>query len=138
MSNIPSPKEVGVRWFTEVWNNRNTAIIPDLIAQEAKGHLEGGQEIVGPDQFIEFQKVMFETFPDMQVEVLNSLSDGDDTCVLWLARATHSGYGLGMSPTGKSVSVRGMTWLHVVNGKITEGWDSWDQGGLISRLASQA
>ncbi|HEY5753132.1 MAG TPA: ester cyclase [Chthoniobacterales bacterium] len=138
MSTTPSPKEIGIRWFTEVWNNRNTAIIPDLMNHDAKGHLEGGQEIVGPEQFIQFQKAMFEALPDIRVDILNSLSDGDDACILWRAHGTHSGQGLGFSPTGKSISFRGMTWLHVVDGKITEGWDAWDQGSLISRLATPA
>src|SRR4051794_17286459 len=111
MSAILSPEEVGVRWFTEVWNNRNVDIIPELIAEDAKGHLEGGQEIVGPDGFVAFQKAFLEALPDVKVEILNSLSDGDDACILWIAKATHTGAGYGLVPTGKSVTFRGITWL---------------------------
>ncbi|CAN5679219.1 hypothetical protein BH11VER1_BH11VER1_16380 [soil metagenome] len=30
---------------------------------------------------------------------------------------------MGLVPTGKSVSFRGITRFHVIDGKITEGWD---------------
>lgn len=132
----PSPKEIGTRWFQEVWNQRNTAIIPELMTPDAIGHLEGGQDIVGPGQFLLFQESIFAALPDIHIEVLNALSDGDDACILWSAKAVHSGHGMGLSPTGKSVSFRGITWFHIINGRITEGWDCWNQGGLMSALVS--
>lgn len=133
-----SPKEIAVQWFNEVWNNRNTAIIPELISPDARGHLEGGHEIVGPDQFIAFQSALLAAIPDVKVTVLNALSDGDDSCVLWQASGTHTGQGLGLAPSGKPVDFRGVTWFHVENGKIVEGWDCWNLGGLMNFLASPA
>ncbi|MES2709172.1 MAG: ester cyclase [Verrucomicrobiota bacterium] len=133
-----SPKEIGVRWFQEVWNERKLSAIHELLAEGARGHLEGGQEIVGPEQFTAFQIALVEALPDIKVRVLNSLSDGDDACILWLATATHTGHGMEMAPTGKTVSFRGMTWFHVENGKITEGWDSWNLGGLMHAMSCPA
>jgi steroid delta-isomerase-like uncharacterized protein len=130
-----SPKAVAVRWFNEVWNDHSTEAIHELLAPDAKGHLEGGIEIVGPAPFVEFHKTLLETLPDLKVEILNALSDGDDACVLWEARATHSGPGMGLPPSDKPISFRGITWFHVVDGRITEGWDCWNQGGLIAALA---
>lgn len=134
--NTPSPKEVGTRWFQEVWNQRNTNLVPELMAPHAVAHLEGGQDIVGHNQFLLYQEAILSALPDLQIEVLNCLSDGDDACVLWNARAIHSGAGMGLAPTGKAVSFRGITWIRVVDGKITEGWDCWNQGSLMSILSA--
>lgn len=138
MSHTASPKEIGRQWFRDVWNLRRVDLIPQWLAPEAKGHLEGGVEIVGPDQFVHFQKMIFEVFPDIRIEVLNLLADGDDVCVLWVARATHSGRGMGLEPTQRRVEFRGTTWFHFQGGKIVEGWDSWNQGGLLAQLTAPA
>jgi steroid delta-isomerase-like uncharacterized protein len=135
MSSSPTSKEIGVRWFEEVWNRRNLDLIPQLLAEDAIGHLEGGQDIVGPIPFMEFQKAIVEVLPDIHLEILNVVCDGDDACVLWLATATHTGHGMGLVPTGKKVSFRGTTWFRVKDGKFVEGWDCWNQGGLMSELA---
>lgn len=133
-----SPKEVAERWFQKVWNERDAEEIPRLLAEGAPGHLEGGQEITGPVEFAAFQKSLLHALPDLRVEILNSLSDGDDACVQWLATATHSGHGMNLSPTGKTVSFRGMTWFHIENGQIVEGWDHWNIGGLLHALSTPA
>jgi len=135
MPEVLSPKEVAVRWFNEVWNKRNLDAIPELLHPESRGHLEGGQDVVGIDAFITFFSGMLETLPDLQVKVLNSLSDGDDACVLWEASATHTGAGFGLVPTGRRVIFRGMTWFHIIDGKITEGWDCWNQAALFATLS---
>lgn len=136
MTDLPTPKEIAIRWFTEVWNERNADLIPQLMSEDAKGHLEGGQEIVGYGKFIEFQNALLAALPDMHIEILETLGDGNDACVLWKASANHTGTGFGLVPTGKAVSFRGMTWFRVLDGKIVEGWDSWDQSGLFANLSS--
>lgn len=127
-----------MRWFEEVWNGRKSTAIHELMAEGAPGHLEGGNEIVGPDDFLAFQKALLQALPDISIEIINSLSDGDDACIIWNATATHSGNGMDMVATGKTVTFRGMTWFHVRNGKIVEGWDSWNLGGLLHEMRSPA
>ena len=37
-------------------------------------------------------------------------------------------------PQGRRLSFRGMTWFGVKAGRIVEGWDAWNQGGLVESL----
>jgi len=134
MPEILSPKEIGVRWFTEVWNNRRTELISELLTPDSKGHLEGGVEMVGVDAFKSFFTEMLAALPDLHVNILNSLSDGDDACIMWEASATHTGASFGLLPTGKPVTFRGITWFRIEDGKIAEGWDCWNQGALFATL----
>ncbi|SRR6266498_1351924 len=138
MTPANSPRQIGTRWFSDVWNKRNFAAASELMASDAKGHLEGGLDIFGPEQFLAFQKSILAALPDIQIQVVDTLADGDDVCIRWLATAVHSGDGLGFSATGKNVSFQGMTWLKVRNGKIIEGWDAWNQGKLFESLRAKA
>ena len=43
-------RSLAIRWFEEVWNIRSEAIIDQMIAPDAVGHLEG-IDVVGPAEF---------------------------------------------------------------------------------------
>lgn len=128
--------EIATRWFLEVWNERAVHLIPELMSEDAIGHLEGGQVVRGHGDFRAFQSAILDLLPDMKVEVLRCIADGEDTCVLWEASGNHTGSGLGFAPTQRTVQFRGTTWFRVVDGRIVEGWDSWNQGGLFATMAS--
>lgn len=130
-----SPKEIGRRWFEEVWNQRNVNVITELLAPDARGHMEGGQEVVGARDFIVFHQNLLKAMPDLRISVRNVLSDGDDVCVHWEATATHTGTAFGIPSSGRKLAFNGMTWFRVDNGVIVEGWDCWNQGGLFAQMS---
>jgi predicted ester cyclase len=47
---------------------------------------------------------------------------------------THTGGALGFAPSGKAVRSRGISIARFFNGKIIEGWDSWDQLGMLEQI----
>lgn len=130
--------EVATRWFLEVWNERAAHLIPELMAEDSIGHLEGGQTVRGHEEFRSFQGAILSLLPDLQVDVLRCISEGEDACVLWEASGKHTGDGLGFVPTRKQVAFRGTTWFRIVDGRIVEGWDSWNHDGLFATLATGA
>ncbi|MDQ6854954.1 MAG: ester cyclase, partial [Actinomycetota bacterium] len=52
----------------------------------------------------------------------------------WTASGTHRGRLMGIAPTGKVGTVRGVSVVLVVNEKIQEDWISWDQLGMWEQL----
>ncbi len=131
-----NPAEIAKRWFLEVWNERADHLIPELMADNSIGHLEGGQTVRGHDEFRSFQGAILSMLPDLKVDVLRCIADGEDACVLWEASGKHTGGGLGFAPTQRLVRFRGTTWFRIVEGRIVEGWDSWNHDGLFATLAS--
>jgi hypothetical protein len=47
-------RELGRRWFEEMWNQRRDATIDELLSADSYGHVEGG-EYRGPQGFREMQ-----------------------------------------------------------------------------------
>ena len=124
---------LALRWFDEVWNRRLIATIDELIAPGGVGYLEGAV-VKGADEFKVARSALLAAFPDLRVTVEESVVEGDNVVIRWNATGTHRGESFGLHATNVLVSFRGMTWQRFSNGRIVEGWDSWNQGALIASL----
>jgi steroid delta-isomerase-like uncharacterized protein len=126
--------DIARRWFEEVWNQKRTDTVRELIGPDSVCDSEGG-ELRGPDAFIEQVHIpMLAAFPDLRMEVVGTTSEGTDVVVRWSARGTHLGDAFGIPPTGKRVAFRGMTWIRYRDGKMLEGLDCWNLAALQQAL----
>jgi predicted ester cyclase len=67
--------------------------------------------------------------------VVEDVFGADDKVVLrWSGTMTHLGDHLGMPPTRKRVQVTGITIARVADKQIVEGWDNWDQLGMLKQI----
>ncbi len=123
------------RWFEEVWNARNPAIIDELAAPACVGHHEGGETTRSPAEWRAMQQRFLDAIPDARITLEEVLGDGDQVVVRWRCTGRHTGTGLDLAPSGRPIDVRGVTWLRFEGGRIAEGWDSWNLGGLLAHLA---
>jgi len=62
------------------------------------------------------------------------LAEGDLVASRWTGRGTHQGELMGIPPTGKQVTVSGITISRVKNGKVVEEWSNWDTLGMLQQL----
>ncbi|WP_165075574.1 ester cyclase [Paludisphaera rhizosphaerae] len=84
-----------------------------------------------------FQKTLNEVraaFPDIYWSVEEQLSDGDRVVSRFVWTGTHEGDFLGLAPTGRRVTVWGMTIDRLVDGKIKETRFLMDVPGLMAQL----
>ena len=124
------------RWFQEVWNERNTQTIHELVAPNAVtfGQLEDGQPLRGAADFAAFAERILGAFSDVHFVVEDAFGADDNVVARWSATMAHTGNDLGMPSTGKPVRLTGISVVRVSEGKFVEGWDSWDQLGLMKQL----
>src|SRR5262245_27651953 len=125
------------RWFEEVWNQRKDATVSELMADPCDGHMEGG-EVSNGAEFLAARAARRAALPDIRVKVEDVIAEGDKAVVRWSATGTHRGHDLGVPASGRKASFRGMSWIRFANGKIVEGWDSWNMGRLMEDLRSGA
>ena len=64
------------------------------------------------------------------------IEQGDKVVARWTATMTHKGEFLGFAPTGKKVTITGTSTQRISDGKIVEGWDNWDQLGLLVQIGA--
>jgi steroid delta-isomerase-like uncharacterized protein len=133
MSAENSAISIAKQWFEQVWHHRDATAIHRLMAADVIGHLEG-QEISGPEEFVLVFKSLLAAFPDFELSADEIIGTQDSACVRWQAKGTHTGAALGIPASHQEITFRGMTWLHVKDGLIVEGWDSWNQGALMASL----
>jgi steroid delta-isomerase-like uncharacterized protein len=133
-----SNKQIARRWFEEVWNNRDAKAISRMFAKEGVAHGLGadGEDLIGPDGFLPFHTAFLTSFADLQITIDDLIEAEDRVAVRWRARGTHTGGGLGLAPTGKPMSITGMSILRVQNGQIVEAWNNFDVLGMHQQLGT--
>lgn len=123
----------GHRWFEEVWNKGRVSAIDELMTSECR--VCGlGDDLIGPQAFKSFHAAYRNAFPDLNVVVDDTIAEDDRVVLRWTATATHAGDGLGFPATGKKVQFTGISIARVENGKLVEGWNSFDQLGMLQQL----
>jgi steroid delta-isomerase-like uncharacterized protein len=123
------------RWFDEVWNQRKDEAVTELLDPNIVGQMEG-VDVRSPEDFLKARAGLLDGFPDLHVTVEDVVAEGDNVVVRWSASGTHKGAGLGIPPSKRRVSFRGMSWIVFANGRIVKGWDSWNLGQLFAQLTA--
>ncbi len=122
------------RWFDEVWNKGRAAAIDELLASHAVVHGLGAVDLQGSAGFKPFHAAYLGAFPDLNIQIDDVIAEGDIVAVRWSCTGTHRGDGLGFAATGKRAHFSGMTFVRVAGGKLIEGWNSFDQLGMLQQL----
>lgn len=122
------------RLFEHVWNGRRGEEIAEFAHADGVSHRTDGSTIGREDFLAAVYHPFVGAVPDLHFAIEDVLASGDQAVVRWFLTGTHTGDGLGILPSGRPVRLRGMTWLVFRDGKISEGWDCWDLGGLLASL----
>ena len=126
------------RWFEEVWNQGREETIDALCAKEAVGHgqTHDGSDIVGLEEFKKFWNIYRAAFTSVHVEIHQTIAEGEMVLARWTITMKHTGPFMGIPPSGKRITGKGMSVQRYVNGKIVEAWDNWDQLGVMVQLGA--
>ena len=127
-------KAITQRYFEELWNRGNLAVIPELIAANHVHHDPAIPGASGPEGMKQHISTHRAVFPDLRFTPEDFVVEGDKVVTRWTVRGTHQGEYMGVWPTNKTVMVTGMDIHKIVNGKIVEQWSNWDTLGLLQQL----
>jgi steroid delta-isomerase-like uncharacterized protein len=119
----------------EVFNQRDLDAVNKLFSDDYVMHdPNAAQEIRGRDGFKAYVGRFHQAFPDLEVEQVDQLVDGDRVATRFLIRGTHEGELLGIAPTGTKVTVDGTIISRIESDRIAEEWTVVDTLGLLQQL----
>ena len=136
---VEDNKALVSRIADDIWNRGNLAAVAEVMAPNAtyygphmpngKGDREAWGRAIG---------MYLGAFPDSHV-TFEDLIASDDTIVgRWSATATHTGQLPGVAPTGKRITIGGITIYRIANDRIVEAWEQldmlwmWQQLGVVA------
>ena len=124
--------------FAEAVNTRNFNLFGEAVAAENVEHDPAPGQGPGPEGYRTFFSAMTKAFPDMKVGLDTMVADEDSIAFAYTLTGTHQGPLMGIPPTGKKVSIRGMQISKFRDGKMVERWGSSDQLGMLQELGVTA
>ncbi len=77
------------------------------------------------------------SFPDLNVAVDKVVTDNDNIAIAYTLTGTHKGSFLGVAPTGRRISARGVQIARFEKGMLVERWGvpiSWESCSRLARM----
>jgi steroid delta-isomerase-like uncharacterized protein len=121
----------------EVWSTGDIERLDQLVASDVVHHdpydPHAADGLAGMRRTIEMNR---DAFPDMQLAVEDQIAEGDKVVTRWRGEMTHTGDLAGAAPTGRRVTITGITIDRFEDGKIVEAWRSMDTLGLLRAIGA--
>lgn len=123
----------------EIWNWRLFSCIHSAYADNFQCVTAGDRSIYGLGDYQAYVMALIAMFPDahMQIDHLYWLGDdaeGYRVASRWTLQGTHRGPGVYGPPTGKRVTIMGISHLWVQNGVFVREWTVFDEIALFKQL----
>jgi predicted ester cyclase len=110
----------------------------DVVDAKALDHDPGPGQGLGPEGFIQYFGDLRKGFPDLNIAAEKLVADDDSVALAYTITGTHQGEFMGLAPTGRKISARGVQIARFENGKLVERWGSSDQLGILQQLGVKA
>ena len=120
-----TPDAVARDWFESVWNRLDESAIDRLMHPEAMAHGLGAQPLRVPTDFKPFFHAFKGAFSNIRIHIDRAVTQGDVVAVLCHVTANHAGDAFGPA-TQRDVDFWGTSFIRVSDGKIVEGWNTFD------------
>jgi steroid delta-isomerase-like uncharacterized protein len=124
-----------VRRFFEVFSEGNLEELDNLLAADFGDHDAPAGLPPGPDGvralLIPYRAAFF---PDLDFTISDQVAEGDRVATRWTMRGTYRGELFKIPPSGKEVSMEGISLYRIAEAKMKEAWVKRNDLGLMQHL----
>ena len=131
---IEENKAIARRWMEEVWGKGSLAAVDELCAPDFVWHWAPPGVASDREGYKQNVTMSFAPFADIRSTIEDMVAEGDKVVVRWTWRGTHKGEFMGIAPTGKQVTLTGISIIRIAGGKIVEEWGEMDMLGWMQQL----
>ena len=134
---MPQPHEFAVRWFDEIWNKGREEAIDELAAPDFRCYgFPYPDSVLNREEFKEYVREFRRTFTHTHISVEETVTEGYRVAVHWTGSMKHTGSGLGFAPTGRTVTVHGLSLIHLQDGHILKIFNALDLTSAVQHLSA--
>ena len=131
---MADPKAIVTSFYADVMSKGDLDLIDELLADDFVEHEEVPGGATGKEGVRQFTQMMRDAFPDLQVDVVAMVSEGDEVWVHAVATGTNPGEFMGIPATGKSMTMPMIDRVKFKGDKATEHWGVSDTFGMLTQL----
>ncbi len=118
------------------WNEHNPESAAQFYAPDLVNHDPQSPQVTNLEGLKMYAQALFAAFPDFHVVMHDEIAEGDKVAKTWSISGTHQGVFEGIPPTGKHVTMSGITVYRIADGKIAELTWSYNLLGLLQQLGA--
>ena len=133
----PDNRDVIRRYVDEIFNGDRAGSLEELVDAGYVFHCPDG-DLYGPEGARLNLAEMRLAFPDLQMEVEDTVAEGNLVSRRFVLRGTHLGSFMGIAPTGMPVTVPGMAIDRIEAGRIAETWITFNLLELVRTSESHS
>ena len=127
------------RAYHYIWNWRMLGTVDKTYAPNLRFHGPTNREYYGRGAYKSFILAFMAMFPDCALEIddiywMGNEREGFLTSVRWHLIGTHRGVGIYGPPTGRQITMWGITQHRIVHGLITEEWMLFNEFEVMQQL----
>ena len=126
-------------WLHEMYNRRMLGVVDRVCAANVLYHGPNMRDLYGRAGVLNRNLQLLATIPDASFIPQHICSQpceegGEKIAVRWIMEGHHLGWGLMGAPTGHRIFLLGISQYHVVNGKIVELYDVYDELAMLTQI----
>lgn len=123
------------RTWVEGVNRGDVSAADRAFAPDCVIHINGSPEPdLGRDGFKAMISGLLGAFPDLRLTIEDQIVAGDKVATRWTAEGTHRGPFGAVPATGRRIRISGLVLDRVVDGRVAERWEQWDQMAMLQQL----
>ncbi len=119
----------------DAWNSHNVEQVTKFYTQDYEGVdvSQAGPQI-GIEGLRQSVTLYLSAFPDLQFTTVQTTVQGNQISLAWRSLGTHLGTLMNIPPTGRVVSVYGVSLLTLEHHKVHRALYVWDVAGLLRSI----
>jgi steroid delta-isomerase-like uncharacterized protein len=130
-------RELARLFREDLWNTGRLEIADEILARDCRIDARvpfRTDFVVGPEAVKQLLLLYRESFSEIRMEVQDMVAEGDRVVARWTGSGIHTGLLFLPAAKGRKVTITGIDFFVIRDGRIAEGWISWDVLGLLRSL----
>jgi steroid delta-isomerase-like uncharacterized protein len=123
--------------FAEGVNSGNFDVFDEVVDRDVVDHDPAPDQGPGPEGYKQLFGALRNAFPDMEVTPEHMAATDEDVALAYTITGTHEGEFLGVAPTRRRITARGVQIGRFRDGKLVERWGSSDQLAILQQLGAE-